>query len=462
MRADSFGRLVRAEWTKFRSVRRWVIATVAAGVLPVLLSTYFATLSSTNANEYPDFVDQFHFVHQPLRSDGTVVARVASQSASHERARAGLMVKQQAVSGAPYAAVYVTPGHGVALESDFDTVVAGSAGAAPTWLRLTRAGATITADESADGTTWTPVGTVTVSGLAGPVEVGLFVSSPGVFTVERQFGSTRTGDVPTLGTAVFDNVSLTPAGPGPWRGEDIGEPLNPPQPTGTTETDGTFSIAGSGSIARVQPGDDDVVVNSLSGVLIGLIVMVVVATLFVSSEFRRGLIRTTFLASPRRGLTLAAKAVVIMGVSFVAGLIASVGSYVLARPALAENGYTSPSYPVLPLSDPTVLRAILGSGLLLALAAALSLALGTLLRRSAAAITLMVLAFFVSGIVASALPLNASLWLGRVTPMAGLAIQQTRPRWDTAIAPWAGLGVLAAYAVVVLAVAVWRLRRRDA
>src|SRR5512147_2260483 len=117
----TFVRLVRAEWTKVRSVPRWMMAAVGAVVLPVAVSTWFASLSSTDANDYPNHVDQFHFVHRPLTGDGAVVARVGSLAASQEGARAGLMVKQQAVSGSPYAAVFVTPGQGVSLESTFAT-----------------------------------------------------------------------------------------------------------------------------------------------------------------------------------------------------------------------------------------------------------------------------------------------------------------------------------------------------
>jgi ABC-type transport system involved in multi-copper enzyme maturation permease subunit len=53
-------------------------------------------------------------------------------------------------------------------------------------------------------------------------------------------------------------------------------------------------------------------------------------------------------------------------------------------------------------------------------------------------------------------------WVQRLTPTAGLAIQQTRDRFDTAIGPWAGFGVLCAYAAVALGAAYWLLRRRDA
>jgi hypothetical protein len=225
---------------------------------------------------------------------------------------------------------------------------------------------------------------------------------------------------------------------------------------------GTVTVTGSGDIAARAWGDDDVVLNSLSGVLIYLVIIIVVSVLFITSELRRGLIRTTFTADPRRGRVLLAKAGVIATVTFVAGLAAAAGSYAISRPAFAANGYTAPSYPVLPLNHPMVLRAVIGAALMLALVAVLGLSLGAILRRGAPVIALLLAALIAPQILRSALPLDAALWVERVTPTAGLAIMQTRERWDTAIAPWAGLGVLAGYAVVALAIAVGRLRGRDA
>src|SRR5690606_30558951 len=126
--------------------------------------------------------------------------------------------------------------HGVRLQSAFTLDIAGSADGPPRWLRLARDGVQITGYESADGTQWTPVGTVTLDGLPDTVEVGLFVASPGVFTVEREYGSTSTGYDPPLGRATFDNVRLTTSAAadgaaasgggadGAWRGEDVGPP----------------------------------------------------------------------------------------------------------------------------------------------------------------------------------------------------------------------------------------------
>jgi hypothetical protein len=100
--------------------------------------------------------------------------------------------------------------------------------------------------------------------------------------------------------------------------------------------------------------------------------------------------------------------------------------------------------------------------LLLALVAVLSLAVATIVRHTAAAIPVVLLPLLVPSIVSTGLPLSVATWLTRITPAAGFAGQQTIERYDTAIAPLVGLGVLAAYAAGALGVATVLLRRRDA
>ena len=108
-RRDGFGRLVLAEWTKLRTVPRWMTvlaALVAVTALFALIDTsdQGGDVSEGESLQEPDFTDDFHFVHQPLTGDGSVVARVVSQEDSHEWAKAGLIVKERLEPGAPYAA----------------------------------------------------------------------------------------------------------------------------------------------------------------------------------------------------------------------------------------------------------------------------------------------------------------------------------------------------------------------
>jgi uncharacterized membrane protein len=84
------------------------------------------------------------------------------------------------------------------------------------------------------------------------------------------------------------------------------------------------------------------------------------------------------------------------------------------------------------------------------------------LRSSAAAITLVIAVVLVPLIIGPFLTLGGEAWLKRITPGAGMAIQQTRERWDDAIGPWAGIAVLSGWVAVALIAAVVQLRRRDA
>ncbi|MGH3758006.1 hypothetical protein [Actinophytocola sp.] len=143
--------------------------------------------------------------------------------------------------------------------------------------------------------------------------------------------------------------------------------------------------------------------------------------------------------------------------TFAAGLVASFGAYLLASPILRSNGLRPGS-----LTDGPVLRAVVGTAALLAVVAVFSLGVATILRRSLPAVTVVLLLLLVPQIVATGLPVAAAVWVERLTPTAGFAIQQTIRTYDTAIGPWAGFGVLCAYTAVVLAIAARRLARRDA
>ncbi len=207
------------------------------------------------------------------------------------------------------------------------------------------------------------------------------------------------------------------------------------------------------------------------GTFAGLIGVLVVAAMFITAEYRRGLIRTTLAASPRRGRVLAAKALVIGSVTFVVGLVAATAGVTLGDRLAHANG----SY-VLPVSWLTEVRVIVGTAAVLAVAAVLALAVGTMLRRSAAAVTVVIVVIvlpYLLGVV-SVLPAGPADWVLRITPAAAIAAEQTVPAYPQVtaaytpmygyfpLAPWAGLAVLCAWAALALALAAFLLRRRDA
>ncbi|MEU0572393.1 ABC transporter permease [Nonomuraea sp. NPDC005983] len=216
---------------------------------------------------------------------------------------------------------------------------------------------------------------------------------------------------------------------------------------------------------RTAGCDYDVPKLSLMGVQAGQAVVVILAVLAISGEYGTGMIRTTLAAMPRRASVLAAKAVVLTGVTLAAGTLAVLGSVLAGRLILPGNGFTPGNgFAPLSLADGPTLRAAAGSVLYLALVALLSLGVAVAVRDSATSIGVVFGLLY----VLSVLPVMVSdpgwqVLLWRISPMnAGLAVQATTHLSVLPLSPWAGLGVLAAWAGAALLGGGLLLRLRDA
>ena len=163
---------------------------------------------------------------------------------------------------------------------------------------------------------------------------------------------------------------------------------------GFKKSGGTFTMAGSGDIAPYVT-DIDPLGTVLKGSLVGLLAVIALGALFITAEYRRGLIRTTFAASPRRGRVLAAKAIVIGLVTFAAGLVGAAVALPIAEHKLHSGGWASSVYPVWSLTSGHGLQIVVGTAGLLAVAAILALSAGAVLRRSAGAIAAVVVLLIV-------------------------------------------------------------------
>jgi regulation of enolase protein 1 (concanavalin A-like superfamily)/phosphatidylserine/phosphatidylglycerophosphate/cardiolipin synthase-like enzyme len=141
--------------------------------------------------------DQFHYAYQPFSGDVTLITRVPTVSFANAWSKAGLMVRETLDANSKHATILVSAGRGVAFQRRAATggssvSTAGSPAGPPRWLRLVRSGNTFTASESADGSTWTVVGSTTIA-MQSSVFVGLAATS---------HSTTSTT------TATFDNVSI--------------------------------------------------------------------------------------------------------------------------------------------------------------------------------------------------------------------------------------------------------------
>jgi regulation of enolase protein 1 (concanavalin A-like superfamily) len=185
-------------------------STGLAGSASESAGTFTVTGSGSDIN---GTADGFHYTWRTLAGDGEIRARVTSQSNTHAQAKAGVMIRNGGATGAVNALMAVTPGSGFQFQrrttsSGSTSATAGPAvNAAPNnWVRLTRSGTLLTGYVSANGTTWTQVGTATIAAMPASVSIGLAVSSH---------------NNAVLGTATFDNVSITPY-PAPWLTGDVG------------------------------------------------------------------------------------------------------------------------------------------------------------------------------------------------------------------------------------------------
>lgn len=148
-----------------------------------------------------DTADGFRFVYRTLSGNGEVIARVAGVQNTNAWAKAGVMIRETLAANSKHASMFLTPGNGLAFQwrsatGGASTHTAGGAAAAPYWVRMVRSGSTFTAYKSTNGTTWTSVGSSTIT-MASSVYVGLAVTSH---------------NNPVLCTSTMDNVSVT--GPG--------------------------------------------------------------------------------------------------------------------------------------------------------------------------------------------------------------------------------------------------------
>jgi len=197
---------------------------------------------------------------------------------------------------------------------------------------------------------------------------------------------------------------------------------------------------------------------SLTGIDLGQAVVVVLAVLAMGGEYSSGMIRVTLAATPRRITVLAAKAAAVTGAVLAAGSVAVLASVLAGQVILPGHGLS------LSLADGPVLRAVVGSILYLALIGLLSLGVATAVKDSAVAIAVVLALLYLFPI--SAQVVSNPDWqqrLQQIGPMtAGLAIQATIGLQSLPISPWAGLGVLAAWAAAALVVGGLLLWLRDA
>jgi ABC-2 type transport system permease protein len=220
------------------------------------------------------------------------------------------------------------------------------------------------------------------------------------------------------------------------------------------------AITGSGAPYKISAGNSAAggVAVSLAGVVIAQLVLGVLGVLLFSGEYATGMIRATLAVVPSRLPVLWAKLIVIVGLVLPLSLLAAVAEFFVATALESSRGGSAIS-----LTDPGVLREVVGASLYLAVIAVIGLALGALLRRTAAGLSVFAAVFFVVPIVTAYLPHSIQGFAPYLPSNAGGAVWGAgKPFGGHQLGPWNGFAVLCGYAVVLTGLAAWRLRRRDA
>ena len=126
--------------------------------------------------------DAFRFAYVPLTGDGAIVSQVTAVQNVNAWTKAGVMMRETLSAGSRHAFMLVSAGKGAVFQrrtatgGSSSSTAAGTTIAAPHYVKLTRAGSTITAYRSTDGATWTMVGSDTIP-MASTIYVGVAVTS---------------------------------------------------------------------------------------------------------------------------------------------------------------------------------------------------------------------------------------------------------------------------------------------
>lgn len=202
--------------------------------------------------------------------------------------------------------------------------------------------------------------------------------------------------------------------------------------------------------------DDLVPSATLQGYYLGQLLIGALGVLFVTGEYSTGMIRSTLAAVPRRLPVLWSKSVVFVGITGVAMILSSLVAFVAAQALLAHyrTGYS--------LSDPGVLRIVIGTGVYLTLLGLIAAELGWIVRSTPGALVAYIAVILVIPVLFGNVLGSWGKTIAHYLPSEAGSSFVRSIREPGALSPWSGLLVLFGWAVLGVAVAAIQLTRRDA
>lgn len=193
-----------------------------------------------------------------------------------------------------------------------------------------------------------------------------------------------------------------------------------------------------------------------AGIGLGQLTICVLGVLLITTEYSTGVIRASLMAVPKRYPMLAAKLAVFGGIMIVLSELVAFGSFFVGSAILHSR------VPVA-LSDTGVLRATLGAGFYLTVLGIFALAVGSIVRHTAAGISIAIGVVLVLPILAGLLPSSWGAHINAYLPQqAGSLVYKVHQSSGQLLSAWQGFGVLCIWTVLLLAIGTYLLNRRDA
>jgi ABC-2 type transport system permease protein len=191
---------------------------------------------------------------------------------------------------------------------------------------------------------------------------------------------------------------------------------------------------------------------------LGQLVLMVLGALVITAEYSTGMIRTSLTSQPRRGTVYLAKGTVFTAVALVVALVTSFLAFFLGQALLHSTGHSAT------LSDPNVLRAVVGSALYVAVIGLMAFAFGAIIRHTAGTIATMVAVLFILPLIVDVLPASWSIDITKWLPnSAGDALLRTVSQpGSNLFSAWPQFAITAAYTVLLLIIGAILFRKRDA
>src|SRR5580692_6490879 len=222
---------------------------------------------------------------------------------------------------------------------------------------------------------------------------------------------------------------------------------------------------------------------------IGQLIIAVLGAMVITSEYSTGMIRTSLTAQPRRGVVYAAKAIVFTAVTLVISIVTAFVAFFVGQAIYSSKGVSASLFHTVTIpasanvncnpggctatfsgtdviTASTVLTAIVGTALFVTIVALIAFGVGSIVRHTAGAITIVIALLFIIPLVEIALPSDWHDDIMRFLPDAAnqvvsLTITGNGPGqhlWSA----WPQLGVTALWAAVLIGIGAYLFRKRDA